>query len=58
MKKITVDAWQNIPAGGEVPSGYSRPATLTAPAEQGTYTLYELADDNNLHCGWQWERQG
>lgn len=57
MKRITVPAWQNIPAGGKVPSGYSCPATLTAPAEQGTYTLYELADDSNLHCGWQWERQ-
>ena len=57
MKKITVDAWQNIPAGGEVPSGYSCPETLTAPAEPGVYTLYELADDSNIHCGWRWERQ-
>lgn len=50
---ITVDRWQNIPAGGSVPTGFGD-EEITAPNGNGTYTLYELADENNQHCGWKW----
>ena len=31
--------------------------TFTAPAEEGYYTLYEIADNNNIHRGWKWEKE-
>jgi hypothetical protein len=55
MDKITVDCWKNVSAGQTVPSGFSY--DLTAPAGEGTYTLYELVDtDSNTHQGWHWEK--
>lgn len=55
MYRITVDTWRNINAGQSVPSGYSY--DLTAPSEEGTYTLYELVDEDHTHAGWQWEKE-
>ena len=55
MRYITVDEWKHIPAGQTVPSGYSY--DMTAPAEEGTYTLYEIADESNVHQGWKWEKE-
>lgn len=53
--KITVDEWKNIPAGTSVDDGFG--GFQTAPAEEGSYTLFELIDCSNIHAGWQWERQ-
>lgn len=55
MRRITVEDWQHIKAGESVPSGFDY--DLTAPKEEGTYTLYELADENNCHVGWEWEKE-
>ena len=55
MGRITVAEWKNIPSGQKVRSGFGY--ELTAPNEEGIYTLYELTDNRNNHCGWQWEKQ-
>lgn len=55
MEKITVDIWKHIPARATVPDGYGN--EKTAPAAPGLYTLWELADDNNTHQGWEWEKE-
>jgi len=49
---ITDDTWRNIPSGQIVDDGFG--GELQAPEETGTYTLYELADENNRHKGWKW----
>lgn len=54
IEMITVDCWKGIPAGETVPSGFTY--DLTAPDEEGTYTLYELVDEANIHRGWHWEK--
>lgn len=54
MRKITVDAWKGVKAGQEVPDGYGK--YKKAPSEPGVYTLYELADEDNFHSGWKWEK--
>ena len=54
-RKITVPQWQNIQAGESVPNGFT--GYLTAPSEPGSYTLYELVNDNNTHAGWEWEKE-
>ena len=56
QKEITVPEWSHVPAGATVANGYSN-GYCTAPAEPGYYTLYELADSNNCHEGWRWERE-
>lgn len=56
MKRITVEEWRHIPSGTTVPNGYSN-GYCTAPSEPGFYTLYEVADDNNIHVGWEWIRE-
>lgn len=57
MRKIPVQ--KNVPAGATVWNGYAGGnTTCTAPADPGVYTLYELADENNCHAGWQWEKEG
>lgn len=53
-RMVTCDEWRNVPAGTRVPDGYG--SYRTAPGVPGTYTLYELADENNCHAGWKWER--
>lgn len=55
MYKVTVDYWKNIPAGEKVFSGFGY--ELTAPAEEGTYTLYERVNPDNTHAGWEWVKQ-
>lgn len=56
MRKITVEEWGHVPAGGVVengfPSGY-----CTAPKEDGFYTLFELVSEDNIHLGWEWEKE-
>lgn len=56
MKRITVEEWRHIPSGTTIPNGYSN-GYCTAPAEPVFYTLYEVADDNNIHVGWEWIRE-
>jgi hypothetical protein len=55
MRKVTCDYWKHVKAGDSVATGYGD-ADITAPSEPGTYTLYELADNNNCHCGWEWRK--
>lgn len=55
MYRITVNTWMNISAGQSVPSGYDY--DLTAPSNEGMYTLYEIVDENHCHVGWQWEKE-
>ena len=56
MNRITVDEFKHVPAGKRIANGYSN-EYCTAPKEDGFYTLYELADDNNCHVGWEWEKE-
>ena len=56
MRKVTCDYWKHVKAGDSVATGYSD-ADITAPAEEGYYTLYELADQHNRHAGWKWEKE-
>ena len=56
MQKITIKEWAHIPAGATVANGYSN-GYCTAPSEPGLYTLYQLADDNNCHAGWEWVKE-
>ena len=47
---------KDVPAGTTVWSGFNY--DLTAPTEPaGTYTLYELVDEANIHRGWEWEKE-
>ena len=46
---------KHVAAGTEVENGYGR--YMTAPQEQGTYTLFEVANDDNTHYGWRWEKE-
>ena len=55
-RRITIEEWQHIPAGTVVENGYPG-GFCKAPAEPGIYTLYEIADDNNSHIGWEWEKE-
>jgi len=57
LRKVTCELWRHVPAGTSVPSGFGSGGDMTAPEEPGLYTLYELADDDNCHQGWQWERE-
>ena len=53
--RTTVDEWMHIPSGMTVDDGFD--GYMTAPEEPGLYTLYELFDDRNQHCGWEWEAE-
>ncbi len=54
-RRITVDEWENLQPGTVVESGYSG-LTFTAPKEEGLWTLYEIASEDNIHLGWEWVR--
>ena len=54
MIKHTVQ--EHVNSGETIPNGYSC-GYMTAPKEQGLYTLYELADEHNCHQGWKWEKE-
>ena len=56
MRKITCDEWKHVKANERVATGFGDDE-ITAPAEEGCYTLYEIADNNNIHRGWKWERE-
>ena len=58
MRRITVDEWKHVPAGESVWNGFAVNGTCVAPNEPGLYTLYELAGDDNIHLGWEWEKEG
>ena len=55
MKRVTCKYWKNVPAGTVLDDGYG--GYKTAPSEDGFYTLYEIADENNRHDGWEWEKE-
>ena len=48
---------KHVPEGSTVWNGYPN-QTSTAPSEKGLYTLCEVADENNCHVGWQWQKEG
>ena len=55
IRRVTCEYWKGIPAGETVGTGFLAGKTeLTAPAGEGTYTLYELADSRNCHIGFEW----
>lgn len=54
MKQILVPGCERVPAGKTVQNGYTVKGTCKAPVEPGFYSLYELADDANIHIGWKW----
>lgn len=54
-RMITVEEWMEVPAGTVVETGYPG-KRLTAPKEEGLWTLYEIADENNCHVGWEWHK--
>ena len=56
LRKITCDEWKHVKANERVATGFGD-AEITAPAEEGYYTLYEIADNNNIHRGWKWEKE-
>lgn len=56
MRYITVDEWKHIQAETKVENGYPN-GYCTAPSDPGYYTLYEVANDNNVHVGWHWEKE-
>ena len=53
MREITVEEWQELKPGTVVETGYAG-KTLTAPKEEGLWTLYEIASESNTHLGWKW----
>lgn len=58
MIRNTTEEWKHIPAGKSVRTGFSGDmATVTAPEEEGHYTLYEIGTDQNYHVGWQWVKE-
>lgn len=57
LRKVTCSIWRHVPAGTSVPNGFGSGSDMTAPEEPGLYTLYELADEDNCHQGWQWDRE-
>lgn len=49
---------EHVPAGETVWNGYiGGNTTCTAPPlpEDGMFSLYEVADENNVHVGWHWK---
>lgn len=52
-REITVEEWQELKPGTVVETGYAG-KTLTAPKEEGLWTLYEIASESNIHLGWKW----
>lgn len=55
MHKVTCDYWKHVAAGETVTDGFNN--DITAPAEPGYYTLYELVEDGNTHAGFEWEKE-
>lgn len=52
-REITRDEWQEVYSGTVVETGYSG-KTLTAPKEEGLWSLYEIVSEENIHLGWKW----
>ena len=54
MREILIES--GVPAGKEINTGYSG-WNMTAPAEDGTYSLYETADERNCHVKFFWQKE-
>lgn len=49
---------EHVNAGEKVWNGYSGGEMYcTAPSDPGLYTLYELANDHNVHVCWKWVKE-
>ena len=54
MRTILIEA--GVPAGKEIETGFSG-WYMTAPAEEGVYSLFEVADENNTHVKFFWQKE-
>lgn len=55
---ISILVHEHVEAGKKVWNGYvGGTQYCTAPSEEGLYSLYELADENNCHAGWKWIKE-
>ena len=54
MREILIES--GVPAGQEINTGFSGDY-MTAPAEEGTYSLYEVADEHNVHVRFFWQKE-
>ena len=52
---FTCEEWQHIPAGTRIDDGFG--GYLTAPEEEGFYTLYSRVSYKNTHQGFEWEKE-
>ena len=55
-KEIWYVVEQNVAPGARVWTGYTD-QYLTAPKEEGSYTLYEVADEANMHLRFEWKKE-
>lgn len=55
-KEIEYVVEESVAPGAVVWTGYSG-HYLTAPKEEGTYALYEIADENNMHLRFEWREE-
>ena len=46
----------NVPEGKSVNTGYNS-ETITAPDENGLYTLTETLDEDGCHKSYEWQKQ-
>lgn len=55
--EYTLALIEGVPAGKSVYTGYAN-GTCTAPSEPGTYTLYDVVNqERNEHRGWHWKQE-
>ena len=52
---ITCEEWLHIPAGRKIDDGYGN--YISAPKEEGFYTLYQIVDYRNSHVGFEWVKE-
>ena len=56
-KEIRYVVESDVAPGAKVWTGYTD-QYLTAPKEEGSYTLFEIADaDNNMHLRFEWKKE-
>ena len=48
--------YRGIAAGNRVWNGNPNGGAVQAPAEEGHYDLFEVADSDNCHVGYKWEK--
>lgn len=57
ITRHTHECFRHVPAGTVVGTGYSG-IYVTAPSEEGMYTLWDVADtETNSHLYFMWEKE-